>query len=168
MRPCQVLLSIGIGPHIRAAREWVTLLHYKRVPPNLFAVRYDRASGPGGQNVNKVNTKCTIMLNNFSLCSWLPQEVRRQVVEKNSRYYAPSGDSLVIQASESRSREVNRRLCVQKFVDHIRELCIFPAETDKHTVEKWDGIKRKADERRIQEKKLQSSKKRLRNKKDLW
>ncbi|AQZ11432.1 YOL114C [Zygosaccharomyces parabailii] len=168
MRPCQVWFTAESPKHLKLAKNWVVSLNSKRVPLNLFAVRYDRSSGPGGQNVNKVNSKCTIALHNFSRCSWFPLEVRKQLSEKKSRYYASSSDTIVIQSSESRSRETNREYCIEKFVKHIKEICFFPGEADEHTVKKWHGIKEKAHERRIQEKKLQSNKKRLRNKKDLW
>lgn len=149
------------------ARRWVDRLDSRKVPINLFAIRFDRSSGPGGQNVNKVNNKCTVMLYNFSNCSWFPQEVRNQLLQK-SRYYAHSSDSIVIQASESRSRETNKKLALEKFVDHIREACRFPRPTDGDTVIKWDQIKRKSHERRLNTKKMQSDKKKLRKSKDFF
>ncbi|AQZ09340.1 YOL114C [Zygosaccharomyces parabailii] len=168
MRPGQVWFTAEDTKGLKLAKNWVISLNSKRVPLNLFAVRYDRSSGPGGQNVNKVNSKCTIALHNFSHCSWFPLEVRKQLLEKKSRYYASSSDTIVIQSGESRSRETNREFCIEKFVNHIKEICFFPGEADEHTLKKWDRIKKKAHEGRIQEKKLQSNKKRLRNKKDLW
>lgn len=168
MRPCQVWFTAENTKCLELAKNWVVSLNSKSIPSNLFAVRYDRSSGPGGQNVNKVNSKCTIALHNFSRCSWFPLEVRKQLLEKKSRYYASSSDTIVIQSGESRSREMNREFCIEKLVNHIKEICFFPGEPDEHTVKKWDGIKKKAHERRIQEKKFQSNKKLLRNKKNLW
>ncbi|GAV47798.1 hypothetical protein ZYGR_0I00940 [Zygosaccharomyces rouxii] len=161
------LLSSKIEPALQSASKWVEQLDIRKVPVNLFAVRFDRASGPGGQNVNKVNSKCTLMLYNFSTCSWLPQEVRSQILQK-SRYYARSSDSIVIQASESRSRESNKKLALEKFVNHIKEICWFPKPTEDTTIAKWDQIKRSSHEKRLNNKKMHSDKKKLRKSKDFF
>lgn len=161
------LLHNKVEPTLESARKWVEDLDLRKVPINIFAIRFDRASGPGGQNVNKVNSKCTLTLYNFSNCSWLPKEVRGKILQ-SPRYYAPSSDSIVIQASESRSRETNKQLALEKFVNHIKETCKFPKPTEDTTVAKWDQIKRKSHEKRLNDKKMLSNKKKLRKSKDFF
>lgn len=157
-----------IGPVVREspAEKWVRSLTAGSVPLKMFSVRYDRSSGPGGQKVNKTSSKCTLVLYNFSSCSWMPEEVRLQLRQKPIRYYAKNSDSLVVQADEERSRELNRQLCLEKLVREIKKCCWFPKETGLETVEKWKAIKARAKEGRLKEKKQHSDKKRLRNKSD--
>ncbi|QLL33310.1 hypothetical protein HG536_0E02210 [Torulaspora globosa] len=149
---------------LELAKQWLRQLNVHSVPLKLFSVRYDRSSGPGGQNVNKVNSKCTLVLYSFSSCSWIPEAVRDQLKEKNMRYYAKGSDSLVIQSDESRSRESNRQICVEKLVKEIKKTCKFPGKASEETLEKWDTIKDKANESRMRKKKLNSDRKKLRGK----
>lgn len=145
-------------------KEWVEMLKPASIPLKMFVVRYDRSSGPGGQHVNKVNSKCTLILRNFSNCSWVPEEVKNQIKEKPFRYYAQSSDSIVVQSDETRSRDNNRQICLEKLVSAVKGSCFFPTETDVTTLKKWDIIKKKSDEVRVRAKKLNSDKKRRRNK----
>lgn len=48
-------------------------------------VSYSRSSGPGGQNVNKVNTKVEVRLN-VEQATFLPKEVK-DIVRKEVRNY---------------------------------------------------------------------------------
>lgn len=149
---------------LKIAEQWVSSLNANSVPLKLLSIRYDRSSGPGGQNVNKVNSKCTLVLYNFSSCSWIPENVQNQLKEKNMRYYARASDSLVVQSDESRSRESNKENCLAKLVREIKATCSFPKETSKETLKKWDGIRDRANQSRIKQKKHNSDKKKLRGK----
>lgn len=156
--------NIVISPSIIQAKEWLNKLTTKNIPSKVFTFRFDRASGPGGQNVNKVNSKCTLTLNDFSQCDWVPHEVKQQLKNKPFRYYMKSSDSLVIQSDETRMRESNRRLCIDKFIKEVKLGCEFPNETDKVTIRKWDMFKSKDNEHRIRQKKFNSDRKKLRTK----
>lgn len=155
------------------ARLWVQRLRAVDVPLGLFSIRYDRSSGPGGQNVNKVSTKCTATIDKFSQCSWFPVEIRSLLVTgrcsrgtflattatgRPSQYYAPVSDSLVLRSDETRSRERNKDLCIEKLVREIAE-CKFPGIESKETLSRWDKIKRQSNEGRLRQKKKSSQKK---------
>ncbi|BAP69586.1 hypothetical protein KMAR_10378 [Kluyveromyces marxianus] len=148
---------------VSIGRNWVSELKADAVPMRLFVATYDRSRGKGGQNVNKVNSKCTLTLYNFSRCSWIPEEVREQLLEKGFRYYARNKDALVIQSDETRSRDQNRAICVEKFVKEVKRTVEFAGEASADTKRKWRGIKARSNEERLSEKKHKSDKKRIRS-----
>ena len=53
---------------------------YKKyfIPEAYLEVNHSRSSGPGGQNVNKVNTKVELRFN-IEEASWLPLDVRERL-----------------------------------------------------------------------------------------
>lgn len=55
--------------------SYLKLLRYFRVDFN-----FARSSGPGGQNVNKVNTKAELRLNVME-ADWIEIDIRRRILE---------------------------------------------------------------------------------------
>lgn len=144
------------------SRKWLDSLTFATLEPRYFHVRYDRSSGPGGQNVNKVNTKCTLTLPNFSNCSLFPGEIKDQLITKNMKYYSANSDSIVIQSDETRSREQNKVRCFEKLIDTIKDTCYFAKEADINDVKRWESIKEKTKKLRLKQKKFNSEKKKSR------
>ena len=66
---------------------------------------FSRSGGPGGQNVNKVNTKVTLRIQLNSLCGLSEDEAAR-VREKLANRISGGGE-LVLSASEERSQRTN-------------------------------------------------------------
>lgn len=155
---------------VEAARIWLRDLKISTFPQDIFTFRYDRSSGPGGQNVNKLNTKCTLTLYNASQCSLIPDEIRKQLFDstwdkthaKKFRYYYPSSDSIVVQCDETRSRAQNKNIVIEKLISEIKNCCYFPEDTDPETKRKWSRIKHQNNEKRLRDKKYQSDKKKYR------
>jgi ribosome-associated protein len=80
--------------------------------------RFVQASGPGGQNVNKVATAVQLRFNVRNSPS-LPEEVRRRLTVLAGRRLA--GDAtLVIDARRVRSQERNRADALQRLFELIR------------------------------------------------
>lgn len=88
------------------------------LPESALSFTFSRSSGPGGQNVNKVNSKATLTVPLDALREALPPYVLRRLEIVAPRYLTQDG--LQISASESRSQITNRRICLQR----LREVLI--------------------------------------------
>lgn len=51
------------------------------IPMDQVSVTYSRSAGPGGQNVNKVNTKVDLRFNVQS-ASWIHDDIKSKLLEK--------------------------------------------------------------------------------------
>jgi ribosome-associated protein len=69
-------------------------------------VRYDPASGPGGQNVNKVATRATLTFD-FAACPLLSEPQRRRIAQRLATRLSRDG-RLRIVAQQSRTQTANR------------------------------------------------------------
>ena len=117
-----------------------------------------RSSGPGGQNVNKVNTKVTLRLR-VSLSAILSEEEKYIIATKLKNKLTEDG-VLIIQAQEKRSQLANKELALQK-LDLLLEKAFAKTKARKKTKPSASSIAT-----RIKKKKSTSEKKKWRQKPD--
>lgn len=150
---------------IQKARAWLSALDISKLPTsNYFDISYARSSGPGGQNVNKVSSKATLKLDSqaWRNAHWIPAPVLAQL--HSSFPYKMKTGGIVIQSDRTRSRESNLKDCFEKLVAGIKESVYFAPEVQEKDIERWAGIKRKNNEKRLKEKLKNGEKKQSRRK----
>ncbi|MGE3820399.1 MAG: aminoacyl-tRNA hydrolase, partial [Isosphaeraceae bacterium] len=79
------------------------------IPMDEFRWDYARSGGPGGQNVNKVNSKALLRWNPSTSPS-LPEPVKRRLLVIARRRITAEGD-LLISAQDSRDQSRNVESC---------------------------------------------------------
>jgi ribosome-associated protein len=86
-------------------------------------IDFIRASGPGGQNVNKVATAAQLRFD--VRASSLPDEVKDRLIRLAGRRMTSEG-ILLIEAKRFRTQEQNREDAIQRFVELVRKSLIQP------------------------------------------
>ncbi len=94
------------------------------IPDSEFAWTYVRASGPGGQNVNKVSSKAVLRWNVLASPS-LPPEIKARFGQREAGRITSTGDVLIT-SQRFRDQERNRQDCLEKLAALVRAATLVP------------------------------------------
>jgi ribosome-associated protein len=125
-----------------------------RVPEEELKERFIQASGPGGQNVNKVASAVELRFDVAGSLA-LPEAVRQRLMRLASRRLTQEG-VLVIQARRHRTQERNRADARERLAELIRRAAVPPKPRRATRPTKA------SKERRVEAKKGRSAVKRMR------
>jgi len=115
-----------------------------------------RASGPGGQHVNKTSTAVQLM---FDIAkSSLPEHYKTALLQKSDHRITASG-KIIIKSQQSRSQEMNKDAALQQLVELIRAAGV--VQKKRHPTKPTYG----SQQRRLEQKKQRSGTKSLRQQK---
>ena len=119
---------------------------------NELDFEFVRASGPGGQNVNKVATAVQLRFDVAHSPS-LPEDVRARLMKLAGQRITDDG-VLIIDSRSTRSQARNREAAVEQLVDLIRQAAIRPKnryKTRPTAASQRERLERKAQRSRIKE-----------------
>ena len=101
-----------------------------RIPPSEFEWTYVRSSGPGGQNVNKVNSKAVLRWNVAQSPS-LPADVRERFLARYRSRITADGD-LIIASQRYRDQGRNAADTLEKLTALVTAVAV-PAKKRRPT-----------------------------------
>ena len=117
-----------------------------------------RSSGPGGQNVNKVNSRIELR---FSITnSEVLSDEQKQLLSEKLASKLTSDGLLIVTCQENRSQLRNKEIAIEKFY-HLITKALTPVKKRRSTKPTISSI-----EKRLRQKKENAEKKQLRGKSD--
>ena len=124
------------------------------IPEEELTFTASRSGGPGGQHVNKVSSRITLLWNLAASPSLTPQQ--KEILHRRLRRRISDEGVLRLSVSDSRSQAANRKLAVERFLELLGEA--LRPRAPRHATRPTAGSRQK----RLTEKKGRSRIKRLR------
>ena len=131
----------------------------KKINARLFDSEFEftmsRSSGPGGQNVNKVNSKVQLKFN--VLTSTVLSEEEKALLQKKWAAKLDASGAILLQSQEKRSQLQNKELVIRKFYELLGKAF------EKKKIRVATKPSKAAVEARLKAKKARSEKKKWRS-----
>ncbi|XVE57748.1 hypothetical protein DITRI_Ditri04bG0114700 [Diplodiscus trichospermus] len=139
-------------------------------PPQItldhVTVSFARSGGPGGQNVDKVNTKVDMRFN-VKNAYWLSDRIRERITQLEKNQVNEDGE-IVISSTKTRTQKGNiddALAKLQAIIDAAAYVPPPPSESQKKKIAKMAAI---GEQKRLKSKKALSDKKAFRRSRDSW
>ncbi|CAO3662364.1 unnamed protein product [Rhizopus stolonifer] len=139
------------------ASAWQSSFNEQKIPKEHITVTFSRSSGPGGQNVNKVNSKVDLRLS-LSKATWIPEYAVAKL-RCMSNLKKSKSDELIITSEKTRSQAKNIKDCYIKLVCVIKESVAVQKEPDEATLKRVQQLQSLQENNRKDFKKRISQKK---------
>lgn len=135
------------------AGDMIEIAPNRRLPTAQVVFTFARSGGPGGQNVNKVNSKATLTIRLDDLARVLPHWAMARLSLTAGRYLTQ--DAVQISAEDSRSQHANRAACLERLREVVVQALARPkprrtTRPSRGSVERRLESKRRQGERKAQ------------------
>ena len=115
------------------------------IPNHEIKCRFSRSSGPGGQNVNKIESKVEIIFN-INKSKALKEFHKKLLVKKlNNRIV---NGCISIKVQEKRTQLKNRQLATQKLISLLKEIILSEEKVRKVTTPTKSSQKRRVESKK--------------------
>jgi ribosome-associated protein len=128
------------------------------IPEENLVFKFSRSGGPGGQNVNKVNTRVTVFFD-VARCKRYSDELKKRILRRLATRADKNGVVRVV-CQRYRTQKANREGAVERLRELVREAL------KKRRVRKKTKVPAYAREKRLAEKKRRSRLKKERAERD--
>jgi ribosome-associated protein len=118
------------------------------IPDGELSFTFSRSSGPGGQNVNKLNTRATLLFD-VARSPSLSESQRKRILERLSTRISREGVMRVV-SQKHRTQRMNREAAAERFAELLR------GALARRRPRKKTGVPAAARRRRLEDKRRRS------------
>lgn len=128
------------------------------IPEENVVFKFSRSSGPGGQNVNKLNTRATLLFD-VANCGSFSDAQKKRILKRLATRANKDGVVRVV-SQQYRTQRANRRAAIERLVELVNEAL------RKRPMRKKTKVPQYARQKRLEEKRKRGLLKKQRTEKD--